>query len=153
MRGFARSAISRFASFSAVLILAALLAGGSWAATGNRGNSEGAKPEVAASETADAEAQGGEHGGTVERYHGADCTAATGLEGNWTHGDYVSAVAQDDDEATEVADAAQSDCGKPTSALEGGAGQENGNKPASAGTKPAWGKKGGRSADHRADGS
>ena len=42
------------------------------------------------------ETDAGVHGGPIERFHDAgscDLTAVGSLPGNWTHGDYVSAVA------------------------------------------------------------
>jgi hypothetical protein len=53
-------------------------------------------------------------GGPIARFHGSGCTLTnvSGLAGNWTHGDYVSAVAQSGD-PTLIVQAAHSDCGKP----------------------------------------
>jgi hypothetical protein len=65
----------------------------------------------------------GSHGGSVERFHDAgSCTLTdvTALSGNWTHGDYVSAVAQGGD-ATQIREAAQSDCGMPIVSIQQGA--------------------------------
>jgi hypothetical protein len=45
-----------------------------------------------------------------------DLTAVASLPGNWTHGDYVSAVAADGD-AAQIPLAAHSDCGKPIVAV------------------------------------
>ena len=42
------------------------------------------------------EQDAGVHGGPIDRFHTAgscDLTAVSSLPGNWTHGDYVSAVA------------------------------------------------------------
>jgi hypothetical protein len=61
----------------------------------------------------------GIHGGPIERLHGAGgcgLTAVGQLPGNWTHGDYVSAVAAGDSAANTQA-AAHSDCGKPMVAV------------------------------------
>jgi hypothetical protein len=66
----------------------------------------------------EADADSGVHGGPIERFHqagGCDLTAVA-LPGNWTHGDYVSAVAAGGD-TTQVQAAAQSDCGKPMVAV------------------------------------
>jgi hypothetical protein len=55
----------------------------------------------------------GVHGGPIERFHDAgscDLTAVGSLPGNWTHGDYVSAVAAGG-HAAEIREAAWSDCG------------------------------------------
>jgi hypothetical protein len=160
VKGFARFVTKRTGAVVVALLGVALLAGGSWAATGSR--SEAPTPEVTQSETTEPSEtpESGEtpdadetQGNTIERYHGEDCTLATGLEGNWTHGDYVSAVAQDDDDATNVSDAAQSRCGKPLNAGPDGekTKDENSKKPDHAG-KPDGAGKGGRSADHRQDG-
>lgn len=57
----------------------------------------------------------GIHGGPIERFHNAgqcDLTAISSLPGNWTHGDYVTAVAADGTDV-QITDAAHSDCGKP----------------------------------------
>jgi hypothetical protein len=61
------------------------------------------------------EQDAGVHGGPIERFHTAgscDLTAVASLPGNWTHGDYVSAVAANGN-AAQTREAAQSDCGKP----------------------------------------
>ena len=66
----------------------------------------------------------GAHGGPIERFHKAgscDLTAVSSLPGNWTHGDYVSAVAANGD-AAQIRDAAHSDCGKPMVAVGHGGG-------------------------------
>ena len=57
-----------------------------------------------------------QHGGPIERVHDAaqcDLVDVSTLRGNWTHGDYVSAVAQSGT-ADEVRQAAVSECGKPS---------------------------------------
>jgi hypothetical protein len=66
----------------------------------------------------------GVHGGPIERFHMArscDLTAVSSLPGNWTHGDYVSAVAANGTPA-QIQVAAHSDCGKPTVAVGHGGG-------------------------------
>jgi hypothetical protein len=66
----------------------------------------------------------GVHGGPIERFRDAgtcDLTAVSSLPGNWTHGDYVSAVAADGTPA-QIREAAWSDCGKPTVAVGNGGG-------------------------------
>jgi hypothetical protein len=71
----------------------------------------GAKDDKAEENEQDA----GVHGGPIERFHIAgscDLTAVSSLPGNWTHGDYVSAVAANGD-AAKIREAAHSDCGKP----------------------------------------
>jgi len=70
------------------------------------------------------EKDAGVHGGPIERFHHAgscDLTAVGLLPGNWTHGDYVSAVAAGG-EAGEIREAAWSDCGKPMVAVGHGGG-------------------------------
>jgi hypothetical protein len=70
------------------------------------------------------EQDAGVHGGPIERFHKAgscDLTAVSSLPGNWTHGDYVSAVAANGN-AAQVREAAHSDCGKPMVAVGHGGG-------------------------------
>jgi hypothetical protein len=70
------------------------------------------------------EQDAGVHGGPIDRFHQAgscDLTTVTSLPGNWTHGDYVSAVAAAGDPA-QIPLAAQSDCGKPMVAVGHGGG-------------------------------
>ena len=61
------------------------------------------------------EARAGIHGGPIQRFHEAGrCSIVdvSTLDGNWTHGDYVAAVAALVD-ASLIPTAAHSDCGKP----------------------------------------
>ena len=61
------------------------------------------------------EQDAGVHGGPIDRFQRAgscDLTAVSSLPGNWTHGDYVSAIAAAGDPA-QIPIAAHSDCGKP----------------------------------------
>jgi hypothetical protein len=61
------------------------------------------------------EAGAGIHGGPIQRFHQAGrCSIVdvSALDGNWTHGDYVAAVAALGD-ASLIPTAAHSDCGKP----------------------------------------
>jgi hypothetical protein len=70
------------------------------------------------------EQDAGVHGGPIERFHTAgscDLTAVSSLPGNWTHGDYVSAVAANGSPA-QIQEAAHSDCGKPMVAVGHGGG-------------------------------
>ena len=70
------------------------------------------------------EEDAGVHGGPIERFHDAgscDLTAVGSLPGNWTHGDYVSAVAAGG-AAAQIREAAWSDCGKPMVAVGHGGG-------------------------------
>jgi hypothetical protein len=55
----------------------------------------------------------GVHGGSIARFHGGSCQVPAGsdLQGNWTHGDYVTAWEKADE--TKVREAAHSPCGKP----------------------------------------
>lgn len=65
-------------------------------------------------------ADDGVHGGPKPRFHDArECNLVNvgTLPGNWTHGDYVSAVAKAD--PSKVREAAHSRCGKPTHAGKG----------------------------------
>jgi hypothetical protein len=62
----------------------------------------------------------GVHGGPIERFHlSGDCdlVGLAGLPGNWTHGDYVTAVDALGD-ASVIAEAAHSDCGKPMKSVD-----------------------------------
>ena len=70
------------------------------------------------------EQEAGVHGGPIERFHTAgscDLTAVSSLPGNWTHGDYVSAVPANGN-AEQIREAAHSDCGKPMVAVGHGGG-------------------------------
>ena len=61
------------------------------------------------------------HGGPIERVHDAaacDLTETTGSPANWTHGDYVRAVARSGKDHA-VREAARSACGKPAAAAHG----------------------------------
>jgi hypothetical protein len=80
----------------------------------------GARPDKAEPN----EQEAGVHGGPIDRFQRAgscDLTAVSSLPGNWTHGDYVSAVAAAGDPA-QIPLAAQSDCGKPMVAVGHGGG-------------------------------
>jgi hypothetical protein len=80
----------------------------------------GARPDKAEPNEEDA----GVHGGPIDRFQrvgSCDLTAVSSLPGNWTHGDYVSAVAAAGDPA-QIPFAAQSDCGKPMVAVGHGGG-------------------------------
>lgn len=106
------------------MALALTLVGGAYALTGESdeeqtptveqaetGDSEPLEEETETSEPEEEETDDGVHGGSVARIH-EGCDGVEGLEGNWTHGDYVSAVgAQSGPEAKKAA--AKSDCGKP----------------------------------------
>lgn len=64
---------------------------------------------------APAQSEDGVHGGPNERFHGGaacDLVNTSELPGNWTHGDYVTAVEALGNAAL-VPEAARSDCGKP----------------------------------------
>ena len=65
----------------------------------------------------------GVHGGPIDRFHGSGCslTNVSAFQGNWTHGDYVSAVATATGDSTVIVQAAHSDCGKPMVAVNHGA--------------------------------
>src|SRR5215204_6367047 len=69
-----------------------------------------------------------------------DLTAASSLPGNWTHGDYVSAVAENGN-AAQIREAAHSDCGKPMAAAgDGGGPPEHAREHRAAGKAHAGGK-------------
>lgn len=103
-----------------------MLVGGSYALTGGSGEGDEAPVEATTDatespepeptdtteeETEDGDEDGGVHGGSVPRVH-EGCEGVEGLEGNWTHGDYVSAVGRQSGSEAKKA-AAHSDCGKP----------------------------------------
>jgi hypothetical protein len=97
------------------LATAGVLAGGGSPSGGPSGGSDNAESN---------EQDAGVHGGPIERFHQAgscDLTAVGSLPGNWTHGDYVSAVAAAGTPA-QIRLAAQSDCGKPMVAVGHGGG-------------------------------
>ena len=86
------------------------------------------------------EQDAGIHGGRIERFHSAgscDLVAVSSLPGNWTHGDYVSAVAANGSPA-QIQQAAHSDCGKPMDAVGHGGGppEHAGGPPEHAGGPP-----------------
>ena len=83
------------------------------------GNDDKADDKVEANEQ-----DAGVHGGPIERFHtvgSCDLTAVSSLPGNWTHGDYVSAVAANGS-PDQIREAAHSDCGKPMVAVGHGGG-------------------------------
>lgn|GEM_PF-1539301 len=83
------------------------------------GNDDKADDKVEANEQ-----DAGVHGGPIERFHtvgSCDLTAVSSLPGNWTHGDYVSAVAANAS-PDQIREAAHSDCGKPMVAVGHGGG-------------------------------
>jgi hypothetical protein len=91
------------------------------------------------------EQDAGVHGGPIERFHTAgscDLTAVSSLPGNWTHGDYVSAVAANGN-AAQIREAAHSDCGRPMAAVvHGGGPPEHAREHMAAGKAHAGGKAG-----------
>ena len=90
----------------------------------------------------------GIHGGPIDRFQQANrcnLTALSGLPENWTHGDYVSAVASGGDVAL-IQQAAHSDCGKPIVAVGHGGGP-----PAHALANMAAGQAHAEGSDERSD--
>jgi hypothetical protein len=88
------------------------------------------------------EQDAGVHGGPIDRFHVAgscDLTAVSSLPGNWTHGDYVSAVAANGSSA-EIQEAAWSDCGKPLVAVGHGGPPEHALEHMAAGQAHAGGE-------------
>jgi hypothetical protein len=88
------------------------------------GGSPAAGPPAGDDKAEASDQDSGVHGGPIDRFHNAgscDLTAVSSLPGNWTHGDYVSAVAGDGT-AILIRDAAHSDCGKPMVAVGHGGG-------------------------------
>ena len=91
------------------------------------------------------EQDAGVHGGPIERFHTAgscDLTAVSSLPGNWTHGDYVRAVAANGNgNPAQIREAAHSDCGKPMVAVgHGGGPPEHALEHMAAGKAHAGGK-------------
>jgi len=115
--------VKRLGVFVGALAAVAAVALAARAAVGGAGPA--ARPLVAPFDVVQAGqggADAGVHGGPIERFHGAgDCALVdvSGFPGNWTHGDYVTAVARLGDPAL-VPEAARSDCGKPMVAVDRG---------------------------------
>ncbi len=89
-----------------------------------------------------AEKDGGVHGGPIDRFHkggSCDLTGVSSLPGNWTHGDYVSAVAAEGT-PDQIREAAWSDCGKPMVAVGHGGPPEHALENMAAGKAHAGGK-------------
>jgi hypothetical protein len=93
------------------ILLAGALTTASLAALGGPSGSRAALAQTQPEET-EAEI----HGGPNARVHGGTCDVPAGaeLQGNWTHGDYVTAWEKAD--PTKVREAAHSRCGKPAHA-------------------------------------
>lgn len=147
----------RIAVAIASAVTLAALAGGSFIVATQSAAPEGDdKPTVKAEETEAPETEApepqgtespGVHGGTVERFHGDGthpCPMPDGvtLDGNWTHGDYVSAWTDHDKKH----EAAKSWCGKPMSSVAKKLAQQAG---ATAKTHGKSGEPHGNSADHK----
>lgn len=124
-RTFARKLFVAVTAIAATL----MLVGGSYALTGTSAPGDDATvestqtgepeptdlPETEGTEEGEAETEDeGVHGGSVARVH-EGCEGVEGLEGNWTHGDYVKAVGEQSGKEAKKA-AAHSDCGKPDKA-------------------------------------
>jgi hypothetical protein len=91
----------------------------------------------------------GVQGGPNERFHdAAQCGLAdvSSLQGNWTHGDYVTAVAQGSDPSL-VPQAAHGDCGKPMVAVGHGGPPDQAIAHMKAGQAHAHGGEGGKPGD------
>ena len=106
----------RFVSVVGLSLPVVLAASAAVLASGHRSGFEqrsGQREGVAEADDA------GTGGGPIERFHPAgacNLVSVSGLPGNWTHGDYVTAVAGSGDAAM-ISTAAQSDCGKPMVAV------------------------------------
>jgi hypothetical protein len=114
-----RSVLTTLLTFA--LAAGAMAAGASMASHGPPSSIAHAR-DVPTHPAADAKDDAGTHGGPIERMHDAgrcDLTDVATLSGNWTHGDYVSAVAHSG-KTGDVPGAARSDCGIPTVATQGG---------------------------------
>jgi hypothetical protein len=128
---------ARIAKYAVVPVFAVVFASGGSALVGAHGASADHRSDAGVAHAKDSTApnspepspsvspspDAAEHDATehdVARFHG-DATACpqpdgAALEGNWTHGDYVSAWAKTGDHAKTQA-AARSDCGKPQSSV------------------------------------
>ena len=128
--------VKRILFIGSVVAMCALTVGGLAAWAGGPAGSEDDMPgsgkapsvvqaphaEATGEDTTQAPEEAGVHGGVIGRFHapgGCSLVSNGGLPGNWTHGDYVAAVAGLGDAAL-VVEAAHSDCGKPLHA--GGSG-------------------------------
>jgi hypothetical protein len=100
-------------------LIAVTVAYSATSSPGKSGSAPGKQKAGQESTDKEGEAEGqGILGGSIERYHGSDCDlpdGAAALEGNWTHGMYVSAWATTND-PTKIVEAAHSRCGKPSHA-------------------------------------
>lgn len=103
-----------------VPVIAGTVAYSATSSPGKSGSAPG-KQEAGQKEATEKESEAedqGIPGGSIERYHGGDCDLPDGvaaLEGNWTHGMYVSAWATTNDPVM-IVQAAHSRCGKPSHA-------------------------------------
>jgi len=136
-------------------VLTFVIATMAMAAGASVSNHPSANPAAAAEATSQRTRNGskeaaGERGGPIERVHDAatcDLADVTGLPENWTHGDYVRAVARSGKDHA-VREAARSACGKPTVASPDGDGQDGRH-----GQGNGAGHDAEVSAEHRADGA
>jgi hypothetical protein len=121
--------VKRILFIGSVLVICALSVGGlaAWAGgpTGSEDEMPGSGKAPSGAQAPHGEGTGedptqapeetGVHGGVIGRFHasgGCSLVSIGRLPGNWTHGDYVTAVAGLGDAAL-VVEAAHSDCGKP----------------------------------------
>jgi hypothetical protein len=115
--------VRRFVVIAVVLSAAFGFGLTAWAGGGGSDQGTPASRPTNAGDQAD-EADQGVHGGAIERLHapgGCGLVSIGGLPGNWTHGDYVTAVAGLGNE-TLVVEAAHSGCGKPMNGVAQGLG-------------------------------
>jgi hypothetical protein len=122
--------VRRFVAIAVVLSAAFGFGLTAWAAAGGSDDETPASGPAKAGDDAD-EGDAGVHGGVIERLHApgsCDLVSTGGLPGNWTHGDYVTAVAGLGN-ATLVVEAAHSGCGKPVKGVAHGLGVGHGLGP------------------------
>lgn len=106
------SRLSRTRRLAIALLIASLLLLGGGAYAVAQAPSPGSKAQKPAQQKSPDADDAGVHGGPKPRIH-AGCTLASGLAGNWTHGDYVSAVATKyPNDSAKIREAARSNCGK-----------------------------------------
>lgn len=119
----------RVATTIGAAMLALMMVGGAYALSGDTtpasdgtptpeaspAATESPSPEPSGTPTSDEDTDEGESKG-VERVH-EGCGEIEGLEGNWNHGQYVSAVGRTTGDKDAKKAAAKSDCGKPVQSV------------------------------------
>ena len=144
-----------------IALLGLTLASGAIAAVATKTHT----PKAPKHDAATAATTNDNQGGPQTRMHDG-CDLAQGLTGNWTHGDYVSAVADaNPGDSAKIQEAAHSDCGKvdhsnnphgQSAGVHGKSAEKHGKSGEAHGSSTVHGKSGethGQSAGHRPSGS